>query len=123
MCLGEVDKVTKKGRGYGYKVVWDKGDGYYSWDYPETAGKIKYPIEEWLKDEARGTIGFLKYPTGFHFATSLKTAKFIAKENTKDYRKLKVLKCKVDDVVATGQNYPYGNIIVARKIYICKGEL
>ncbi len=118
MCLERVDTKPKRKQGIGYKVVKKKNGKYYSWDYPQTAGKVEYPLNEWITDTNTGVIGrAFSYPAGFHVALSLAKCESTLREfNSRNSYLLALIKVKFKNVVATGSDGNYGKQVVAIEI-------
>lgn len=113
MCLEKIDKVTKKGRGYGYKWFVEKDDGLHEY-FGGALGVLSEGV--WIEDPLDMVLK-RNYRTGFHV--------FLSKDLEWDdgYREGAVLrKVKYQYVVASGKQDEF-NVIVARKMYIIKGEV
>lgn len=115
MCLDTIDEKTKKGSGVGYKRFGI--DDSYHLRFPYQGGRPK--LETWIGDKNSWDIiacDSNKYRTGFHIYRYLLEAK------SKRLPAEKILKVKFKDVSASGTQGRQ-RIIVARKIYIMKGEV
>lgn len=122
MCLDKVDKVTRKGKGIGYKVFFVRDGKLYHWFNPVRSDNPNpLPIEEWIDDPNDGTLTIGKgkeYRQGFHVFKELNNEIEKFKSDLRD----EVYKVKYKDVVASGMNERI-KCVVARKMYIMKGEL
>ena len=117
MCLDTVDKVTKKGRGYGYKVFEDWDGELHPWFIGGQDTVL--PEEEWIKDKKRGFAHQPRYRLGFHIYVTLASAREIQED--RPHREI-IRRVKYEGVVASGKS-ERRHVIVARKMLICKGEV
>ena len=120
MCLDYMDKEPKRKWGVGYKAVRKTNRGeYVSFDFIPNAGKIKYPLNEWITDKNKELIeggGFcgcptFTYPAGFHVSLSKPKPNSVLHEV--------IIKVQFRQVVATdlsGKDNTYGKQVVARQI-------
>lgn len=120
MCLDTVYKELTKKR-TGYKVMVN-GKGYVK---PIFYG-ADLPKGKWSKDTRTDPISGspilspskrLEYPAGYHIYLSLRGArKFLDCPDSRET----IIKVEFRDVVATGEQMSYGDVAVAREIYIPK---
>lgn len=124
MCLDTVDVKTKKGRGYGYKVL-ARGNGKTYTYFKEFSNGIRnqtrVTFDKWLIDDTKGDIGGLnkKYKAGWHIFVNLTEVCLLYFNFSRDRI---VRKVRYEDVTASGK-WCGCEVIVARKMYICKGEV
>lgn len=124
MCLNTVDKETKKGSGYGYKLFEDWNGELHPWFIGRGSVLAE---EEWIA--ARGgtlPVGKKKYRLGFHIFTTKAGAKALQETNPFEYPEV-IRRVKFKEVVASGKqgmgDLSFQQVIVARKMYICKGKV
>ena len=112
MCLAVVDKVTKKGKGYGYKAFKKKRGSLT----PVMGYSLDFPEEEWFTDPNTQPITNL-YPAGFHIHTNKKHAGW--------WNGDAVRKVYYREAVASGlfSEQPPQRVIIARQIWITKEEI
>lgn len=115
MCLDTVDKVTKKGRGYGYKIFClSRGELHselFRWGRPRQECKWYHSKRQ---REIKATfIGGGSYIPCFHI--------FLEKVGFVGIARV-ARRVKYENVVASGEQFGT-NVIIARKMYICKGEV
>jgi len=120
MCLDTVDEKPNRRLRIGFKIVDQRENGYYSWDYAPMAGRIKYPVGKWLKDNNCKELGYLskKYPAGFHIVLNKSRAVSAISVDILGLPNLKVVKCKFRKVVASGSQCNYGKVVVAKEIML-----
>ncbi len=116
MCLDNLDPKPMRKYGIGYKSLMKRIDGsYVCYDHIPNAGKIKYPLNQWITDpqgsEAEGWGGRpAGYKTGFHVC--------LDKEGTQHTHHTMV-KVRFRKVTATQCQHPsatYGRVVVAREV-------
>ena len=116
MCLAKIDKVTKRGRGYGYKAFNITIGRLYPVAASLPAG-VSFPEEQWFTDPKQGMVDGLNYPAGFNIHTNKKhVLGWNGDTNRKVYYK---------EVVASGlfSVIVPEHVIIARQIYITKEEI
>ena len=124
MCLESVDKVTNKGKGYGYKVFRVDRDGDLVGWLTSIRGKI--PPEEWIKAQPIRKNSIIYYPRNyepnFHIFISKRSAEQYASNGGSPNSK-KIMKVEYKEATASGKTEYFGHLfqtVVARKMFICK---
>lgn len=128
MCLASVDKITKTGIKYAYKVLLKRRSGEIVGEYrnPSMVWEIGYKVNEWSDSDSREikicADDLTKYEPGFH--------SFIDRGDVEFYRfrfyntDRVLVKVEIDEIVASGDQQvsisgkEYVPCVVSRKIKI-----